>query len=64
LTAATVHVGVRALTVVTNRHSDFDILRDVSGDFRIQDIPLYTPFCNLKGFIGSNSENVEFIPLS
>jgi len=63
-TSLTVHVGVRALTMVTNRNSDFDILRDVSGDLRVEDVSTHASCCNLHCFVRCNPENVGFIPLS
>lgn len=63
-TSVTIHVGVGALTMVTNRYSDFDILGDVSGDLRFEDVSTHASFCNLQGFVRGNSEDEEFIPFS
>ena len=64
LTSVTIHVGVRALTMVTNRHSDFDILRDVSGDLRVEDVATHASFRNLQCFVRGNSKDVELVSLS
>ena len=63
LASLTVHVGVRTLPMVTNRHSDFHILRDVSGNLRVEDVSTHASFCNLHCFVRGNPENVGFIPL-
>lgn len=64
LASLTVHVGVGALAMVTNRHSDFDILRNVSGDLRVEDVATYASFRNLQGFVRGNSKDVELVSLS
>ena len=63
LASLTVHVGVCALTMVTNRHSDFDILGDVSGDLRFEDVSTHASFRNLQGFVRGNSKDVELVSL-